>query len=210
MKNKAIIWLCVITLLVGMSEPVMAKKKVSLTKKKLTMAVGEKVTLKVKGAVKKVKWSSNKKKIAQVNKKGVVKGKRKGQAKITAKTGKYKLVCKVTVYEKENNEAKADNVINNVQPALQGTPVPQRNYTPRPKVNATDSPKATVSPKATKAPDTFQTAGPKETPAPGSTDKPGVPTQEPGEDVTPTKAPDSLLDKPTDPDKDNGWVPGWY
>lgn len=78
-----------------------AKKKVRLNKKKVTLTVGKTVKLKVKNTKKKVKWSSNKKKIATVSKKGVVKAKKKGTAKITAKIGKKKYICKVTVKKKK-------------------------------------------------------------------------------------------------------------
>ncbi|MCR5587980.1 MAG: glycoside hydrolase family 5 protein [Lachnospiraceae bacterium] len=80
---------------------------VKLNKKSVTVEVNKKVKLKVKKAPKKakVKWSVNKKKIASVSKKGVVKGKAEGKAvvtaKVTYKNGKKKvtkkLKCKVTV-----------------------------------------------------------------------------------------------------------------
>lgn len=77
------------------------KKKVKLNKKKVTLTVGRQVRLKLKNNKKKVKWSSNKKKIATVSKKGVVKAKKKGTARITAKVGKKKYTCKVTVKAKK-------------------------------------------------------------------------------------------------------------
>ena len=61
-------------------------KKPVLSKKKLTMSVGESKTLKVKNTKKKVKWSSGKKSVASVSKKGRVKAKKKGTAVITACT----------------------------------------------------------------------------------------------------------------------------
>lgn len=78
-----------------------AKAKVKLNKKKLVLTVGKKTKLKVKGTKKKVKWSSSKKKIATVTKKGVVKAKKKGTAKIVAKIGKKKYTCKVVVKAKK-------------------------------------------------------------------------------------------------------------
>lgn len=78
-----------------------AKAKVKLNKKKLVLTVGKKAKLKVKGPKKKVKWSSSKKKIATVTKKGVVKAKKKGTAKIVAKIGKKKYTCKVVVKAKK-------------------------------------------------------------------------------------------------------------
>lgn len=78
-----------------------AKAKVKLNKKKLVLTVGKKAKLKVKGTKKKVKWSSSKKKIATVTKKGVVKAKKKGTAKIVAKIGKKKYTCIVVVKAKK-------------------------------------------------------------------------------------------------------------
>ena len=55
------------------------------------------VKLKVKGTKKKIKWSSKKKSIATVTKKGVVKGRKAGKTTIVAKVGKKKYSCKVIV-----------------------------------------------------------------------------------------------------------------
>lgn len=77
-----------------------AASKPKLSQKKLVLKVGQTKILKVKKSQKKVKWSSNKKKIATVNKKGLVKAKKPGKAVITAKLGNKKLKCKVTVKAK--------------------------------------------------------------------------------------------------------------
>ena len=90
-------------LMLGLAIPMeadAAKKKPTLNKKKLTLYVGKKATLKVKNTKKKVKWSSSKKSVASVSKKGKVTAKKKGKATITAKVAKKKLKCKVTVKEK--------------------------------------------------------------------------------------------------------------
>ena len=81
---------------------VQAAKKVMLNKKSITLEVGKKANLKLNNAPKKrkVTWSSNKKKIASVNKKGVVTAKKAGKANITAKVNGKKYVCKVTVKKK--------------------------------------------------------------------------------------------------------------
>lgn len=82
-----------------------AVKKVTVSPKTATVAVGAKKTLKAKVTPKKnvctkVVWSSSNKKIASVTSKGVVKGVKEGSATITAKaadgSGK-KATCKVTV-----------------------------------------------------------------------------------------------------------------
>lgn len=70
--------------------------KLSATSKALT--TGKTFTLKVKNAGKaKVKWTSSNKKVATVSKAGKVTAKKAGTATITAKVGKKKLTCKVTV-----------------------------------------------------------------------------------------------------------------
>lgn len=76
--------------------------RVTLSKKKLTMGVKEKVTLKASvlpaGADQKVTWSSGNKKVATVNQKGRITGKRVGKAIITATTANgRKISCQVTV-----------------------------------------------------------------------------------------------------------------
>ena len=74
-----------------------AASKVKLNKKKVTLYVGKTTTLKLKGTKQKIKWSSSNKTIATVSSKGKVKAKKAGTATITAKVGKKKYKCKVTV-----------------------------------------------------------------------------------------------------------------
>lgn len=73
-------------------------KNPTLNTKKATLEVGEKFTLKVNGKVGKAKFKTSNKKIAAVNKKGLITAKKKGSAKITVTTnGNVKLSCKVKV-----------------------------------------------------------------------------------------------------------------
>lgn len=81
-----------------------SKSKVKLSKSKLTLYVGSAKTLKLKGTKKAPKWSSSKKSVASVTKKGKVKAKKQGSAVITAKLGKKKYKCKVTVKLKAASE----------------------------------------------------------------------------------------------------------
>lgn len=74
-----------------------AASKARLNRKKITIRVGKTYKLKVKNNKKKVKWKTSNKKIASVSKKGKVKGKKPGKAIITAKIGKKKYKCRVTV-----------------------------------------------------------------------------------------------------------------
>lgn len=71
--------------------------KVKLNKTKVTLKVGKTYTLKLKNNKKKIKWSTSNKKVATVSSKGKIKAKKKGKATITAKVGKKKYKCKVTV-----------------------------------------------------------------------------------------------------------------
>lgn len=68
-----------------------------LSKKSATLWVGDSIKLSVKKSNKKVKWSSNNKSVATVSQKGNVKAKKAGKAIITAKIGKKKLKCNITV-----------------------------------------------------------------------------------------------------------------
>ena len=86
-----------------------------ISQKKLTLTVGSKETLKVSGA-KKVKWSTSNKNIASVSGKGQVKAVKAGTAKITAKAGKKKYTCQVTVIA-----AKASGAAGNEKSAAAGT-----------------------------------------------------------------------------------------
>lgn len=84
-----------------------AAAKMKINKKKATIYVGKTVKLKVKNANKKVKWTSSKKSVATVSKKGKVKGKKAGKAVITAKVGKKKFKCKVTVKKRYKGKVKS-------------------------------------------------------------------------------------------------------
>lgn len=69
-----------------------------LNKTAQTLYVGESCQLLVRGvAASKVTWTTNKPKIVTVNKKGMVTAKKKGTAKVIAKVGNVKLVCRFTV-----------------------------------------------------------------------------------------------------------------
>lgn len=127
-----------------------AAKKPGLSAKTMTLQVGQKKTLKVKNAGKKakLKWSSNKKSIATVSKKGVVKAVKAGNAvvtcKITTKNGKTtKLTCKVAVKktakvtsltvgsQSELEKALKNKNVTKITVATQGAvtfTVPQGNY----------------------------------------------------------------------------------
>lgn len=89
-----------VTGVIGNEASVDAKTKVKISNTRITLTVGQSKTLKVKGTKKKPKWSSSKKSVATVSKKGKVVAKKAGNATITAKIGKKKYKCKVTVKNK--------------------------------------------------------------------------------------------------------------
>lgn len=85
-----------------------AKAAPRLNYKKVTLVQGKKKKLKVRNLRRrrKVKWYSTKKSVATVNRKGIVKAKRKGKAYIVAKVGKKKYRCKVIVKKKVSKKKK--------------------------------------------------------------------------------------------------------
>lgn len=145
-----------------------AKAKIRLNKKKVTIKVGGKVTLKLKNAKKKVIWKSSKKKVASVSAKGIVRGKSAGTAKITAKSNKKSYTCTVIVKEKRDSFVEPDET------EMPGTTVPTAKPTGEPTktpVNPTSNP--------TKAPASEAPVNP--------TKEPVDPTPEPT--TAPTAAP---------------------
>lgn len=90
-----------------------AKAAPRLNYNKVTLVQGKKKRLKVRNLSRrrrrKVKWYSTRKSVATVNRKGVVKAKRKGKAYIVAKVGKKKYRCKVIVKKKVTKKKKKSN-----------------------------------------------------------------------------------------------------
>ena len=147
------------SMVISMTSPVAdAAAKMSLSKKKITITQGEKVTLKVKKATKKVKWSVTKgKKVIKLSKKKkasvVITGKKAGKAVVTAKAGKKKLTCKVTV--------KAANT--DVQPT-QAPATTAPTATPWETQAPATQPPATTAPTSTPVVSEAPTATPSEAP----------------------------------------------
>ena len=94
-KTSIILLMCMLLSVIVMPVSASAAK---LNKKSISLNVGKTYTLKATGTKGKITWTSNKKSVATVSSKGIVKAKKKGTAVITAKYGKNKkLTCKVTV-----------------------------------------------------------------------------------------------------------------
>lgn len=133
--KKTICMITIFSLLLGhfagYSADVTAKKKaIRLNKKAVSVYVGKSVKLNLLNTKKNVTWSSSKKKVAIVSKRGVVKGKRQGKAIVTAKVNRKAYTCKVTVKKKSK------------KPAVTTQPTKTPIVTPRP----TQTPVPTVVP----------------------------------------------------------------
>ena len=167
-SQKLVVLFTVMAMLLSLcaqGDPVSAAKKATLKQKKMTITKGKtkKITIKNKKKQRKYIFSTSKKKIATVSKKGVVKGKEVGKAVITVKE-KYKVKkknkkrvvgkVKVTVMAKK----KPNTTDNSNQTA---TPVPG-SQKPTVTVTSTLEPTAT----ATNTPKPTPTAVPTPTPTP--------------------------------------------
>ena len=190
-----------------------AKKKVKLSKKAVTVAVGESVKIQLKNNKKKVKWSitSGKKNVTLSKKKKtgvIIKGKKAGKAKVQAKIGKKKYVCKVTV--KKAATAGNENP-NNGKTTAEPTQVPSQAPTvsqqpvppvitpgvtpsePTASLPQTPSPSAEPTPTASQQPVppvATQTANPSETLLP-SVEPTAEPTSDPSQTTEPTIKPEN-------------------
>lgn len=74
-----------------------AQAAVKLDKKSVTMYAGQTVTLRLTGTKKNVKWTSAKKAVASVSRKGKITAKKAGKTVIKATVSKKSYACKVTV-----------------------------------------------------------------------------------------------------------------
>ncbi len=106
----------------------------------ITMSVGERAKIRTK-IKKKIKWRSNNKKIVTVSKKGILKAKKPGKAKISAYVGKQKTVYNVTVLKNTDNTISVlgQDVIFS-QPTPAPTDTPGALNTPKPADTPTPTP----------------------------------------------------------------------
>ena len=113
----SVICLSMITASVFGDSNLAATKKVKLSKTSIKLEKGKTFRLKVKNYKGKVRWKSSAKKIASVSKKGIVKAKKNGKAKIFAYTSVKKLKCNVKVIKKKKSKLNlGDKTTNNPQP----------------------------------------------------------------------------------------------
>lgn len=161
------------------TETTAASQKIN--RRKATVFVGQTCRLKISGRPGKITWKSSNRKIASVNKKGLVLAKKAGTAKITGKSAKKKWICKITVKNRQNKPQQPVAPVPTKQPATDSpTDTPTTIPTKRPgttnKPAATNRPLITPAPVPTKRPVTNR---PTTTP---------VPTERPGTIVTENSA----------------------
>ena len=113
--------LLMVVMAVLLTVPALANPK--LNKNKLTLRVGQKTRLKVKGTKDKVTWDSSNLEVVYVDDTGKIWADKPGKVTITAKVGGKKLKCKVTVKAKKP------------KPTPTPTPTPTPIPTPTPTVN---------------------------------------------------------------------------
>lgn len=150
MKKHMITSILVIALCICMCQSANSKAApIRLNQKNITLKKGCKCTLKIKGAKngKSVKWTSSNKKIACVNKNGVVTAKKKGCVTVTARLKNKKLCCKITVNPNKTLHTNAPCATqcpaSDVNPGCSSIPdVPK----------VTQPPKVTQTPTVTQAP----------------------------------------------------------
>lgn len=143
-----------------------AKGKTALAKKTITLKKGKTFLLKLKNNTKKVKWSVNKKKIIKLSKKTkksvTLKALKPGKAKVTAKVGKKKYTCKVTVSAKGKNQQSATPMPDNSQSVPQISQIPTTTKLPTETAGAKETTVPGVQ--ITQTPDVNNTATPDVTP----------------------------------------------
>lgn len=139
-RSLAILLVLILTLGFSPVTNVEAKAAPRLNYKKVTLVQGKKKRLKVRNLRRgrKVKWYSTKKSVATVNRKGIVKAKRKGKAYIVAKVGKKKYRCRVIVKKKvskkkkktkkSNKKVKINKSTKKQLPSYKLAFMPEKNY----------------------------------------------------------------------------------
>lgn len=189
-------------------------KKITMNKKKVTLEAGKTFKLKVKKvtpkkASKAVTYKSSKKKVATVNKKGVIKGKSAGTAKITVTSKKNKKVkAKVTVTVKKKQAitpSTSSAPVINATPAASSNPIqsanPSQSNTPAESTKPTESNTPAQSAEPIQSGTPTQSAKPDESSTPTQSAKPDesstpVQSAKPDESTAPTPVPTPTI-RPT-------------
>jgi hypothetical protein len=95
--KKFVTSLLILTLLLTAIPTTSAQAAVKISETKIELVEGDTFSLKLTGTDETIIWNTTKKNIASVTSDGVVTAGNVGKAKITAKVGKKKYVCNVTV-----------------------------------------------------------------------------------------------------------------
>ena len=110
LKGTILTFVMILVLLASVSPSGMveaqAATSVSISKKKATLSVGEKLTLSLKGAKGSITWASSKPKVAKITKSGKVTALKAGKATITAICSDKSYTCKITVVDDSELSAK--------------------------------------------------------------------------------------------------------
>lgn len=176
------------SLIFGLSFSLTAETSVTdaahrLNKSKLRLKSGTSYKLKVKGQKRKITWRSSKKKIASVSKKGKVTAKKAGTATITAKIGKKRLRCRVTVIKPAAGTT--TKPVTTTKPAVTQKPIVTATPVPTAKPTPVHTHRPTVSQRPVTTPKPDITLRPTATPKPENTPNP---TASPGITVTEASA----------------------
>lgn len=141
-------------------------KKAKINHKKIVLCVGQKKKVKIIHTKKKVSWSSKNKRVATVNKKGMITAKKKGSTTIVGRIGKKKYRCKVIVRSKkaEKSFSPSNTPMKTARPGASNLPT------------VTNVPKSTATVIPTSTPTAIPTATPTVLPLPTV-----MPTPEPDE-----------------------------
>ncbi len=111
-KVAAVILTVIFTIGLIPADSIHAAQRIRLNRSKVSLQVGDTKRLKVKNTEKKAEWSSNKKSVAVVNKNGKITAVKSGKAVITAKVGKQRLKCTVTVHDRTIGSGPAFEIMN--------------------------------------------------------------------------------------------------
>ena len=140
----------------------LAQKKATLKTKKVTIYIGKTKTIKInnKKSTKKYVFSSNRKKIATVSSKGLIKGKKAGKAVIMVKEKNKKGKAKTRTVGKVNVTVKKAKVVDKNTPLASTTATASASTEVPATATATVEPTATPVPTATTVPITINTPKP--------------------------------------------------
>lgn len=103
MKKKVAVYTVILTCLVLFFSIGVQAGSISISRTKATMYARAQLKLSVSSKSKNVTWASSNKSVAVVSKKGLVTAKKPGKVTITAKVGKKKLKCRITVKKWQGN-----------------------------------------------------------------------------------------------------------